>query len=358
MEGIVDVLIVGAGLGGLAAARDLARAGLEVRVLDKSRGISGRAATRWLEMEGKTTPVDIGAQYFTAKGDGLRILLPDLVERGIVREWTQGFPILGETGIKSRTPGHPRYICPDGMSALGKAFAVGLESSDTLLDIETKASVSGLYHSEDGWRALLEDGRIRSGKALILNMPAPQALRLSREFLKPEVKLALDAVRFEPCWAVILVLEQLPYLDWEGVEIEHPVLSWASLDHTKRHLGDPPVLVLHTTPQWSREHLELSQEKALPLILEAAKDLFGDWVGHYRYTLAHRWRYARPSQAHPWPFLAQGNLVFCGDWCGKPKDASTTTTQGSGPGSSAGRVEGALESGWAAAEYLIQYLKN
>jgi predicted NAD/FAD-dependent oxidoreductase len=237
------------------------------------------------------------------------------------------------------------------MSALGKTLVMGLESGDALINLETKALVKGLHHNDTGWKALLDDGRIRSGGSLILNMPAPQALRLSKEFLKPEVKMALEAVRFEPCWAVILVLEQLPYLDWVGIEIEHPVLSWAALDHTKRNVGDPPVLVLHASPPWSRKHLEYNQSEVLALVLEAARELLGDWVGQHRIAQAHRWRYAWPSQTHPWPYLAQGNLVFCGDWCSEPM---TTTSQPHPQG----RIEGALESGWAAAEYLLEYLKN
>jgi len=347
---IADVLIVGAGLGGLAAARDLTRAGLKVLVLDKSRGASGRAASRWVELNGKTFHVDHGAQYFTARGNHLRILIPDLVERGVVRKWTQGFPVMSEEGVKARTPGHPRYACPDGMSALGKALMLGLEPGDTLLDLQTKALVKALHHNEASWRALLDDGRIRSGRSLILNMPAPQALRLSKEFIKPEIKMALEAVRFEPCWAVILVMEQMPYLDWVGMEIEHPVLSWAALDHTKRNVGDPPVLVLQASSEWSRKHLEYNQGEVLALILEAARKLFGDWVGQYRIALAHRWRYARPSQTHPWPYLAQGNLVFCGDWCSGSISPTGPYHQG--------RIEEALESGWAAAEYLLEYLKS
>ncbi|MBF6593959.1 MAG: FAD-dependent oxidoreductase [Thermaceae bacterium] len=340
--GPVQVLVVGAGLAGLAAARDLARAGLRVHLLDKSRGVSGRAATRWLELDGKTLRIDHGAQYFTAKGDGLRIILPDLVEQGIVREWAQGFPVLSENGIETRTSRHPRYICPEGMSALGKAFLKGIEDKDLHLPLETKALVTQLYRSEsDGhWQALLENGEIRSGHTLLLNLPAPQALKLSEEFLKPEVKMALEAVRFAPCWTLVLVLESLPYLDWVGLEIKHPVLAWAALDHTKRMVEGPPVLVLQATPQWSQEHLEQTPEEVLPLLLAAARELLGDWVTRYRLALAHRWRYAKPIQIHPWPFLAQDNLVFCGDWCG------------------GARIESALESGWAAADYLLRHLSD
>ena len=57
---IYDVLLLGAGLSGLKAARDLHAAGKSVLVLDKGRGVGGRAATR--RWDG--TPVDHGAQFF------------------------------------------------------------------------------------------------------------------------------------------------------------------------------------------------------------------------------------------------------------------------------------------------------
>lgn len=350
MDSRPDVLVVGAGLAGLAAARDLSRDGLNVHLLDKSRGVSGRAATRWLEVDGKIIRIDHGAQYFTVRGDHLRILLPELIERGIVQEWTVGFPVLSEKGIKTRSPGHPRYICPDGMSALGKALQQGIASNDKPLSLETLVNVHGLHKNESNgsWSVLLEDGGIRSANSLILNMPAPQALKLVGEFLKPEVRMALEAVRFEPCWSVILIHDQLPYLDWVGLEIKHPVLGWAALDHTKRAIQEPSVLVLHASPAWSREHLELSTEEALQQIVDAAKDLFGDWITHYRIGLAHRWRYALASQTHPWPYLAQDNLVLCGDWCTKPIE---------GMDSNPGRLESALESGWATAGYLLNHLQ-
>ena len=41
-----DVLIIGAGLAGLKLAGDLHAAGRAPRVLDKGRGVGGRAATR------------------------------------------------------------------------------------------------------------------------------------------------------------------------------------------------------------------------------------------------------------------------------------------------------------------------
>jgi renalase len=345
-----DVLVVGAGLAGLAAARDLARAGLSVHVLDKSRGVSGRAATKWLELNGRTVRVDHGAQYFTVRGNQFRMMLPELMDNGTVTEWTRGFPVLSEKGIVSREAGNPRYICPNGMSALGKAFQRGFLPEDKALVLETKATAHNILKGEATgfWNVLLEDGRVRTGHYLIVNLPAPQALKLGGDALKPELQLALQSVRFDPCWAVMLVFDELPYLDWVGLEIKHPLLAWAALDHTKRPVQDPPVLVLHATPRWSREHLELSSEEALKQIVGAAQELFGPWVANYRLAAAHRWRYALAAQTHPFPYLAQDNLVLCGDWCMEPTGLALGT----------GRIEGALESGWAAADYILKRIST
>jgi phytoene dehydrogenase-like protein len=42
----VDAIVIGAGISGLAAATELAKAGCRTIVLEKSRGIGGRMATR------------------------------------------------------------------------------------------------------------------------------------------------------------------------------------------------------------------------------------------------------------------------------------------------------------------------
>ena len=51
---IRDVAIIGAGIAGLRAAETLRKAGLDVVVLEKSRGLGGRAATRRIRLEDGT----------------------------------------------------------------------------------------------------------------------------------------------------------------------------------------------------------------------------------------------------------------------------------------------------------------
>ena len=338
MDSICDVLVVGAGLGGLAAARDLTRAGLSVRMLEKSKGVSGRAATKRLDADGQGVRADHGAQFFTVRGERLGAMLGMLLETGTSREWTRGFPRWTPDGIEERPPGHPRYVCPDGMSALGKVFAKGWESADAPLEVETQALVAAVQPTSNGWSAVLENGDAHRGRGLILNAPAPQAVSLLRTSLTPNELEPLEAVRYDPCWAVVIALKETPPVGWFGLEMAHPVLGWAAMDHTRRKPGSPPVLVLHANGAWSRDHLEQSHGAILEMITAAAVDVLGSWVAQSRAAIAHRWRYAQPTALYPKAFAAHDNLVLCGDWCGTP------------------RVEGALESGWAAAAYLRERL--
>jgi renalase len=333
----VDVIVVGAGLAGLAAARDLQNAGFSVLMLEKSRGVGGRCATKRLTVGDLTARVDHGAQFFTVRGQRLQKLVIQLEYSGVIQAWTRGFPKLTARGLEARAAGHTRYVCTDGMNALAKAF---VEDADGLpLEVVPNALVSAIFPSNFGWSAVLENGEIFQARSLIVNAPAPQALALTRSSLQAQTLQALENVQFNPCWALMIALQAPPDIDWTGLEIEHDVLEWAALDSSKRNAHSPPTLVLHATPTWTQTHLEQSPEAVATLMLEVAQKLLGDWVKPVT-MLAHRWRYAKPSITHPETFLAQDNLVFCGDWC---------TTNHS-------RIEAALESGWAAANHVLEKL--
>jgi renalase len=346
---LADVLVIGAGLAGLAAARDLHNSGRNVLMLEKSRGVGGRAATKRLNLnlEGMVR-ADHGAQFFTARSERFQNLIAQLSDLGIVREWTRGFPKLGPNGLEKRDPGNPRFVCPSGMSSLGKSIRDGLEN-ETPIHVEYAATVMDIERTSHGWTAILENGEMRHGRTLLVNAPAPQALKLLEAHLSQDRLEALSAVRFDPCWAVIAALETRPEPGWLGLEIDHPMLAWASLDHTKREADSPPVLVLHATSAWSLEHLEQSPETVLPLLLNAAQGLLGDWVGNRLGAVAHRWRYALPTVTFPRTFLAQENIVACGDWCAPAGGSAARGTP---------RIETALESGWASAKHLNEILEG
>ncbi|HEX2729333.1 MAG TPA: FAD-dependent oxidoreductase, partial [Rubrobacteraceae bacterium] len=75
-------IIVGAGMSGLSAGRELRAAGWDVTMVDKGRGVGGRMATRRLR-EGT---FDHGAQFFTARSDRFEKLVRGWLEAGVVEE--------------------------------------------------------------------------------------------------------------------------------------------------------------------------------------------------------------------------------------------------------------------------------
>lgn len=312
-ESVTEVVVVGAGVGGLGAARALHGAGVEVKLLEKSRGLGGRAATRCLH----GARVDHGAQYFTARDPRWQAQVDAWLADGALQVWTRGFHTLSARGLEAplEGQGHPRYVFAEGMNTLGKLLGEGLA-------IERAAKVTALTRSAAGWALTLEDGRVEHARRVLLNLPAPQALALAEPSLRAETKAALRAVTFAPCLALLAGFhESLPV--WQGVQVQDAdsPLAWLACDTGKpgrQGAAESTVtaLVLHATPEFSKDHLE-TPEAALPPLLSVAASLgFAEPL----WTQLQRWRYAKVSRPLDAPFLREDpTLFFCGDWCGGAK---------------------------------------
>jgi len=80
-------VVVGAGISGLLAAKALKEKGWTVTVLEKSRGVGGRMATRRVGRN----KFDHGAQFFTVRGERFAGLVEDWLSAGVATQWTRGF---------------------------------------------------------------------------------------------------------------------------------------------------------------------------------------------------------------------------------------------------------------------------
>ena len=307
---MIDVLVIGAGVAGLTAARALQEARLEVVVLEKSRGLGGRAATRTV----RGNRVDHGAQFFTVRDARFEEQVAAWRAAGHVTVWSEGFHTLSSEGLKPPTDGHPRYIFPAGMNTFGKLLGAGLT-------IQRQTRVTQILKN-DAWHVGTAEGETFSTRRLIINTPPEQALELCRDVnLSENTRKTLETVAFTSCFTVIAGYAKDRAPEWRGVTVEeNAVLSWVSHDSSRRAAPEETVLVLHSTPAFAHEHYDDDPKEIEKRMLYAARPL-GDWLPHPLWTDGQRWRYSMVTEPYEKPFLEdfESTLFFCGDWCGGAK---------------------------------------
>ncbi|MEO1191360.1 MAG: FAD-dependent oxidoreductase [Pseudomonadota bacterium] len=284
-------LVIGAGMAGLACARELHRAGHEVLVLDKGRGIGGRLATR---RSADGFQFDHGAQYVTAQGARFRGLLALLREEGAAAFWDDG-------------SGRDHLVGVPGMSALGKVLGRGLA-------VHQKVRVTAIEALADGWR-LVADGVAYEGRRVVVTAPAPQAAAL----LGPDsaITRALAPVRMAPCLTLMARFESdqpPPFISRRDPE---DPLSWIAYDSAKPQRPGPGCWVAQAGPDWSSQHLEEGMEETARALLALLCDRLGTDPATAVHAAAHRWRYANVVAPLGQPFLRDetGSLYTGGDWC-------------------------------------------
>ena len=321
-------IIVGAGISGLLAARELSDAGWRVTVLDKGQGVGGRMATRRVGGVG----FDHGAQFFTVRGERFEGLVNDWLAAGAAAEWSRGF---ADAEGNANPDGHPRYRGSEGMTSIPKHLASGL-------NVRTGERVLRVDRDGDGWTVAGESGFSVSGGALLLTAPVPQSLALaeSGNYGLPEgARGQLGNISYDPCLAVMALLDGAsPVPEPGGVQIKGEPLDWIG-DNATKGISDRPALTIHGGPQWSREHYDEREADVTRTLLRLAGERLGaDLTATTVETSLARWRYSWVTTSHEQPCLVASEdppLVFCGDGFGQPK------------------VEGAALSGLAAADGLL-----
>lgn len=329
---VVDVLIVGAGLAGLMAARQARDAGLDALILDEGERPGGRLATRPLG----AGCADIGAQFFTARTPAFGRLVESWLAEGWVYEWSRGWA--DGSLLTSRPDGYPRYAARDGFATLAVHLAEGLPRRQSTRLVSVVAA-------DGGWLATDENGATCAGRALILTPPAPQSLALldaGGVALPAAERAMLEAIRFGLCLCGLFEVAREVALPEPGA-LQRPdqPISWIADNRRKGISPDGSVLTVHAGPSASAARWEESDEAVLDWMLDELRALLaveGNKVeSSVRAAALHRWRHAVPLTTYPGRCLHSSlatPLIFAGDAFDGP------------------RVEGAALSGLAAASFL------
>jgi len=348
----VDVVVVGAGIAGLSAARELVAAGLSVLVLDKGRGLGGRMATRRL---GRAV-CDHGAQFFTVRGRAFGGIVAAAHDDDAVVEWCRGFSrdgSLGRSGA-SGADGHPRWRGRQGMTDLPKWLASRLaDEAGNRLEIRRAARVASVAVDRESVTLGLEDGQTLTARGGILTPPVPQSLDLlaagGLKAAASEPAAAafetLARVAYDPCFALMLVLDRPSRVPPPGGIQFGPdsggPLAWIA-DNQQKGISPMPALTIHADGAFSRRHFETPPEEVIAILIDHARPwIDGDPATAVIEKSLQRWKFALPTELVTEPLVAVSHappLACCGDAFAGP------------------RVEGAASSGLAAGRWLVRAL--
>ena len=296
-----DVIVVGAGIAGLALARGLRARGCAPVVLERARGVGGRCATRRVESQ----PVDHGLPYLHGRSPRFLAELDALPHATALPGWPQ--VVVGD-GLPCRPEAFSGTDCRlalgDGASRFAKHLAEGL-------DVRLGATVTALRPlpraaagSGGACELRLASGETMRANAVALTLPASSAITLLRamDALPPAVAAQLPLlrmVRMLPCLAVIARYPAgVPAPEWQASfpaagRAIHSILH----DSSKRAGAVRLTLVLQARPGFSNAHLNDSPDSWTRAMLEEAAALHGAWVAQPELAQSHVWREARVAAA-------------------------------------------------------------
>jgi predicted NAD/FAD-dependent oxidoreductase len=350
-----DVVIVGAGMAGIVCGRRLQHAGYTVCLVEKSRGIGGRMATRRVE----GVPLDHGARFLQPHGEKLTALIQHLQRQDLLQLWHPHTYQLEATGqLHSIAMTSPCYVAPDGMSTLGKALAADLPIHRQQRAIAIAPAPNGTWHLTTETGDTDHPVQHWHTKALVLAMPAPQILPLLATLPPdPRVTAALEnlkRVTYTPCITVLAEYDSSsptastslpcpPTTPW--MIMGHPAspFFWVGLDSSKRSPAPRSLnIILQSSADFATPWLETTNlQPAGEDLLKLGGQFFASWLAKPQRWQVHRWRYSlveSPALTSCVQITYPAPLVGCGDWGGDRA------------------LESALESGWEAAAIVHHQL--
>ena len=170
MSGVsgLPVVVVGAGVAGVACARALADRGVPAELRERSSVPGGRMASRTL----RGRKVDLGSSYLTSRDPDFQQVVDGWVDRGLAHPWTDRFAVRTATGWAPGPVGPQRYGAAGGLRSLVEDLAVGLvvRTGVEVADVGPGPTVDG-----------------EPARAVVLAMPDPQASDLLADELTAEV---------------------------------------------------------------------------------------------------------------------------------------------------------------------------
>jgi predicted NAD/FAD-dependent oxidoreductase len=322
------VAILGAGISGIACARHLVQAGVSATILEKSRGVGGRVATR------RVGPYifDSGAQSLASPPNELT----DLIQNGLPHEALHRIdaPIFTHDSLHvspgdSRKNATPRFTFRGGLNTLAK-----LLSED--LDVRRETAVEAIERNGSVFSIGQE-----LFDAVVLTMPVPQASLLLWPLGE---RRPTGPSRYRSCLSILLGYAQpaptQAYHALINVEGNHP-LQWLGLESVKSPDRAPEghtALVAQMSAAFSLSAWDWPQERLVETAAAYVSRLYGPKWLHPEVSDVMKWKYSQPEMVVGFESVNPpgSKLILTGD------------------GLAGGRIEHAFAAGVKAATLLLE----
>ncbi|CAB4944240.1 unannotated protein [freshwater metagenome] len=283
----VNVAVIGAGVAGLACARELRAAGAQVRVFDKARGAGGRTATRRTD----AGSFDHGCPALV-RGSWLLELAP----LGIEHAEFAG-----------------REVPVPSMSALCHVLREGLE-------LTSHTRVESVVPGPAGVRLLAEHAvDLGTFDRVAVTAPAPQAAALLADGA-PDLADQAGEVPYSSCWTALVAWDEpIPSADdWHREASPGAPVIWAVRESAKPGREPGERWTIQAGAVWTAAHLDAEpQAVAVDLVAALGTTLACGPVRPPDQLSAHRWLYARALEPlrEACLFDPASGIGAGGDWC-------------------------------------------
>lgn len=315
--------IIGAGIAGLTAGRELAKAGHEVTILEKSRGYGGRMATRYAGKNNETI-LDHGLSHFSVDSVHFQKFVDELKKEGLIKRWGENIALFDGETFYQKNP-YPlnkvSYTATDGMNKIGKYLS-------RWVDVKTETTVGGLTYigfnrrKKRSWMINLSAGNTFEADAVIIATPAPQAYGILNTSTNKtnalKIVREIDDVHYTPCYTLMAGYGDRELPDWEGVVCKNSPLEYISNEAAKKNRSQECSFVVRATPEFTRSLRGKSEEIIKKEMHDKLASVIGGWAMAPQWSQVHLWRYNRAVKTLDRPYIElevqDAPLALIGDY--------------------------------------------
>ncbi len=288
-----NLLIIGAGIAGLAAGQMAQRAGYSVMLIDKGRRVGGRVSTRRID----GFMFNHGAQYIIARTDEFTQVLAAATSAGMAGNW-------------QLDPAKNAVIGAPMMRAIPSFLADGLR-------IEQNRRIARISRQADHIVCIDTKGDALRADQVICTAPAPQtATLLAGDF--PALAATAASAAYAPSVTIMLGLADDRHLPAIPLHAPQHDIGWAMRETARPHVASTrPALTIQASAEWSAAHINDTDDISIAQLIHKYQLASGCSVGDILHAQTHRWLYAKVTNAAaPNALICQDNLAIAGDWLG------------------------------------------